>query len=92
MGGTNDTKTERSIGSLYLGRSDNGSGHIVLQLDTKVVVSVNRVVVIPTPASVTDRVNKMGIAEKQPEGIEFSYRDGRVTINDLDLNMDDDDC
>ena len=89
VGGTNDTETERSINSLCLGRSDNGSGHSMFTLDTKVGVSVNRVVVIPTPASVTTRVNKMGIAEKQSEGIQFSDRDGRVTINDLDLSMND---
>ena len=75
VGGTNDTETERSIDSLYLGRSDNGSGHKVFKLDTKAVALVNRVVVIPTPASVTDRVNEMGTAEQQPEGILFSNRD-----------------
>ena len=47
--------------------------------------------VIPTPMSVINKVNEMGEAEDQPEGIQFSNRDGRVTINDLDLNMDDDD-
>ena len=76
---------------MYLGRSDNGSGHSVFKLDTNAVVSVNRVVVIPTPASVTARVNKMGIAEKQLVGVQILDRDGRVTINDLDLNMDNDD-
>ena len=53
---------------------------------------VNRVVVIPTPASVTDRVNKMDTAEEQPKGIQFSNQDRRVTINDLDLNIHDDDA
>ena len=76
---------------MYLGRSDNSSGHIVFKLGTKAVVSANRVVVIPTPVSVTNRVNEMGEDEDQPEGIRFSNRDSRVTINDLDLNMDDDD-
>ena len=28
----------------------------------------------------------MGISEKQPEGVQFKDRDGRVSINDLDLN------
>ena len=31
----------------------------------------------------------MGITEKQPEGIQFIDRDGRVSINNLDLNLDD---
>ena len=46
VGATNNTETERSIDSLYLGRSDNSSGQSVFKLDTKAVMSVNRVVVI----------------------------------------------
>ena len=88
VGGTN-----RSIDALYLGRAENGSGHIVFKLDTKAVVSVNRVVVIPTPKTIIDRMNEMGTSEKQPEGVQFTNRDDRVSINDLDLdlNLDDDD-
>ena len=52
IGDTNDTDEERSIDALYLGRADNGSGHIVFKLDTKAVVSVNRVVLIPTPTTI----------------------------------------
>ena len=91
IGGTDNTEQERSINALYLGRADNGSGHIVFKLDTKAVVSANRVVVIPTSKVVIDRVNEMGISEKQPEGVQFTNRDGKVTINDLDLNLDDND-
>ena len=39
---------------------DNGSSHIVFKLDTKAVVLVNRVVLIPTPTTIIDRINKMG--------------------------------
>ena len=59
VGGTNETDKERSIDALYLGRADNGSGHVVFKLDTKAVVSVNRVVVIPTPTTIIDRINEM---------------------------------
>ena len=31
----------------------------------------------------------MGTSGKQPEGVQFANRDGRVSINDLDLNLDD---
>ena len=91
VGGTNSTDQERSIDALYLERVENGSGHIVFKLDTKVVISFNRVVVIPTPKRIIDRVNEMGTSEKQPEVVQFTNRDRRVSINDLDLNLDDDD-
>ena len=81
----------RSIDVLYLGRTEIGSGHIVFKLDTKAVVSVNRVVVIPTPTTIIDRVNEMGTSEKQPERVQFTNRDGRISINVLDVNLDDND-
>ena len=80
---------EQRTDALYLGWTDNSSGHIVFKLDTKAVVSANRVVVIPTSKVVIDRVNEMGTSEKQPDGVQFTNRDGKVTINDLDLNLDD---
>ena len=33
----------------------------------------------------------MGVSEKQPEGIQFTGLDGKITIHDLDLNRVDDD-
>ena len=89
VGGTNDIERERSIDTLYLGQAENVSGHIVFKLDTKAVVSVNRVVVITTSKTVIDRINEMGASEKQPEGVQFTGRDGRVSISNLDLNLDD---
>ena len=91
VGGTNDTDKERLIDTLYLGRADNGSGHIVFKLDMKAVVSVNRVVLIPTPTTIIVRINEIGWSEKQPEGVQFTDKDGKVAINDLYLNLDDDD-
>ena len=89
VGGTNNIEQERSINALYLGRAEDGSGHILFNLDTEVVVLVNRVVLIPNPQTVIDRVNEIGISKKQPEGVQFTNRDNRVSINDLDLNLDD---
>jgi hypothetical protein len=40
-GGSNNTEQERSIDSIYIGRADNGSGHVVFKLNTKQPVSVN---------------------------------------------------
>ena len=86
VGGTNNTEQKRSIGVLYLGQAENGSSHIVFKLGTKVVVSVNKVVVIPTLKTVIYWVNEMGISEKEPEGVQFTNRDGRVIINNLDIS------
>ena len=91
MGGTNDTEKERSADALYLGRADNSSGHRIFKLDTKAAISVNRVVVIPTPQTVIDQVDQMGVSEKQPKGIQFMGLDGKITIHHLDLNQADDD-
>ena len=63
----------------------------MFKLNTKAVVSVNRVEVIPTPTTIIDQVNAMGEAEHQPEGIHFSGIDGKITIHDLDLNTGDND-
>ena len=57
VGGTNDTEQERSINALYLGRTDNGRGHTAFKLDVKADDSINRVVVIPTPQTIINRVN-----------------------------------
>ena len=64
VGGINDIEKERSIHALYLGHTDNDSGHIVFKLDTKAVVSVNRVMEIPTPQTIIDRINQIGLTEK----------------------------
>jgi hypothetical protein len=90
-GGTNDTDQERSIDSLYIGRADNGSGHVVFKLSTKQPVSVNRVTPIPTTEAIINTVNDIAIQEKQPEGIEFSDINGRITLQDFAEGIGDDD-
>jgi hypothetical protein len=89
-GGTNSTDQERSIDSLYIGRADNGSGHEVFKLNTKQVVSVNRVTVIPTSEAAIKIINDIGEQENQPEGIEFSDMNGRITLQDFADNANDD--
>ena len=85
------TEEEQTVDALYLGRSDNGSGHKVFKLSTKEPISVNRVTVIPTPQDIIDLVNRMGEKEHQPDGIQFSDMHGNITILDLDENAGDDD-
>jgi hypothetical protein len=90
-GGSNDTGQERSVDSLYIGRSDNGSGHEVFKLSTKQPISVNRVTIIPTNESTIKAVNDIGEQEAQPEGIEFSDINGRVTLQDFATEDNDED-
>jgi hypothetical protein len=85
-GGTNSTDIERSIDALYIGRADNGSGHSVFKLNTIQVVSV-----ISTSEATKKIVNDIGDEEQQPEGIEFSDINGRVTLQDFADNANDED-
>jgi hypothetical protein len=90
-GGTNDTDQGRSIDALYIGRADNGSGHVVFKLNTKQPVSVNRVTIIPTSEANMKTVNDIGEQERQPEGIEFLDLNGRITLQDFTNGCGDDD-
>ena len=47
--------------------------------------------VIPTQQTIINLINEMGVSEKQPEGIQFTNRDSKVSINNLDLNLYNDD-
>ena len=88
-GGNNDTGKERSIDALYIGRADNGSGHMVFKLSTKQPVSVNRVTVITPTADHIKMVEDIAEAENQPEGIEFANINGKITLDDFIENIDD---
>jgi hypothetical protein len=90
-GGTNSTDQERSIDALYIGRADNGSGHVVFKLNTKQPVFVNRVDIIPTTDTIIETVNNIGEQEEQPEGIEFSNINGEITLQDFADNDNDED-
>jgi hypothetical protein len=90
-GGSNSTKQERSVDALYIGCADNGSGHVVFKLNMKQPVSVNPVTVIPTSEATMNTVNDIGEQESQPEGIEFSDLNGRITLQDFADNGNDED-
>lgn len=47
ISGSNNAEKIGSIDDLYFGRDDNGSGHLVLKIDTRTIVSVNQVKAIP---------------------------------------------
>jgi hypothetical protein len=90
-GGSNSTDQERSVDALYIGWADNGSGHTVFKLNTKQPVSVNRVTIIPTSEATIKTVNDIGEHQNQPEGIEFSDLNGRITLQDFADNDNDED-
>jgi hypothetical protein len=91
IGGSNSTDQERCVDTLYIGRADNGSGHVVFKLNTKQPISVNQITVIPTSEATMKTVNDIGEQESQPEGIEFSDLNGRITLQDFADNDNDDD-
>lgn len=79
-------------GELYLGRTDNERlSWIISKLNTKAVVYVNRVAIIPILLTIVDRIRQECQKSNQISSIKFSNMDGRVTRYDLDLNHDDDD-
>ena len=89
--GDNTIEKERTEDALYLRPDDNQKGYIVFKLNTKQPISVGRVTPIPMPQDIIDRVNDMGAAEKQPNGLVFGDRLGDVTILDIDENEIDED-
>ena len=94
---SNDTEQERTVDALYLGSSDNGSGHDVVKLSTKQRTSASRVTLIPMTQDLIDRINTMGIGEGELEGVEFSDLFGNTANHDIELRpnehgmFDDDD-
>ena len=82
---------ERSFDCLYVRKADNGSGDIVFALDTLQERSVNRFTTIPISADTVARVNKIGLAEKQPAGLMFGDFYGQVTVQDFDDNAGEED-
>jgi hypothetical protein len=63
----------------------------VFKLGTKQPVSVNRVTEISVTEAKIKIVNNIGECENQPEGIEFSDINGRITLSDFTDNANDDD-
>jgi hypothetical protein len=54
-------------------------------------VSVNQITIIPTNEATIKTVNDIGKQECQPEGIEFSDLNGRITLQDFADNDNDED-
>jgi hypothetical protein len=76
---------------LYIGRADNGSGHVVFKLSTKHRVPVNRVTAIKPTADHIKLVEDIAESKNQPEGLEFANINGRVTLDDFIEGINDDD-
>lgn len=62
----------------------------MFKLDTQSLVLANQVKQIPTSSYVINRINVIGEARDQPNGIKFSTMDYRVSVWDLELNQNDD--
>ena len=66
---TKDTGTSRCVEGLYLGPSDNGTGHWIFKLDIKQPVSVKKLTSLPMPEAEIKGLNKIGEEDEQVEGI-----------------------
>jgi hypothetical protein len=88
---SNLTDEYRTFEALYIGRNDNGSGHYVFDIRTGYRKSVPRVTPLPMPQHITDRINFMGLHDKQPEDIVVGDRNDQQTVNDFNLGLEDDD-
>jgi hypothetical protein len=85
---SNLTDVYRTFKALYIGRNDNGSGYYVFDIRTGCRKSVPRVAPLPIPQRVTDRINAMGLHDKQPEDIIIGDRNDQQTVDDLNLGLD----
>ena len=82
---SNDTGKEQTVDALYLGSSDQGSGHNVFKLSTKQNISDRKVTLIPMTAYIIERVNIMGKEEGEPDGLEFTDLFGNITIHEIEV-------
>jgi hypothetical protein len=85
---SNLTDVYRTFELLYIGRNDNGSGHYVFDIRTGCRKSVLRVTPLPMPERVVDRINAMGLHDKQPEDIVIGDRNDQQTVDDFNLGLD----
>jgi hypothetical protein len=85
---SNLTDVYRTFESLYIGRNDNGSGHYVFDIRTGCRKSAGRVTPLPMPQRVTDRINAMGLHDKQPEDIVIGDRNDQQTVNDFNVGLE----
>jgi hypothetical protein len=85
---SNLTDVYRTFESLYIGRNDNGSGHYVFDIRTGCRKSTARVTPLPMLQQVVDRINAVGLHDKQPEDIVIGDRNDQQAVNDFNLGLD----
>jgi hypothetical protein len=89
VGETNNRTDEyRTFEALYIGRNDNGSGQHVFDIRTARRKSTARVTPLPMPSRIVDRINVIGLHDKQPEDIVIGDRNDQQTVDDFNLNLD----
>jgi hypothetical protein len=86
---SNLTDVYRTFEALYIGRNDNGSGHYVFDIRTAGRKSTSRVIALPMSQRVMERINAIGTHDKQPEDIVIGDRNDQQTVDDFNLNLDD---
>jgi len=91
---SNDTGHPRAFFALYIEPNDNGTGHRVIKLQTKRLVTTPKCIPKPMTQDVINIVNNLGKEEGSPDGIQFMNIDGRATLEDLypDEEHEDDSC
>ena len=80
---SNDTRRPRAFYALYVEPNENGTGHRVIKLQTKRLVTTPKCIAEPMTQDIIDIVNKIGEREGAPDGIQFVNVDGKVTLEDL---------
>jgi hypothetical protein len=60
----------------------------VFDIQTGCRKSVPRVTPLPMPERVVDRINAMGLHDKQPEDIVIGDRNDQQTVDDFNLGLD----
>ena len=91
----NKTTIPRSFYALYIGPNDSGTGHKVLKLAWKRLVTTPKSNPVPMPDGVIDVVNDMGKQEGMPNRIQFCNIHHESTLADIftdDVLQDDDSC
>ena len=90
--GTNDTGQPRAFYGLYIASNENGTGHRVIKIKTKRLVTSPKCKLIPMPEDVIDVINTLGEQEGVPDGVQFLDVHGKATLMELyPADKDDDD-
>lgn len=71
MTANNKTGRSRAIYALYFGPSDSGTGHIILQLSMKSVVTTQKCKPKPMAEDIITIIDEIGRKEEMLDGIQF---------------------